>query len=285
MFLYCISTSNTGDYRNTRSNFTSLLPETIDTAIYTHMQLGLINYEAIFDSVSSNGTHPHLVLSCNPGHSEIERISSEAQYEHVEGRLYRIAVREWDSHRKPYKIIAYADSSHNITYLVYLKPARYVTSKEIVGILNSMLRTIGASNYMSFLVSKKSEKIEMYKHLVMKVHILAEFFELLGFNIYAVHITRKIPTSVQHLQFEDCDFKKYSKNTSYCALPEWTSNSVALNQYNPSYYTPSLIKIFCNNIEENICGSGYKKLLSTCPAPTSNDGMFNFFTYSIILFK
>ena len=281
--LFCVSTANSELFKdNYRNSFTNHVPQFIDKSYNYKMSLGSIHLEKSFRTIGRDDVLFLLI------HIDYNYLKSKYQdesdfipntiHDHF---LHKFTINRNDfsdtqSPEQPTTIVSY---THMAEIVIILKPGKYKNTYELINTINNDLNQLGVDKHISFKQSEEENKLTLtINKAISRCVISLKLMEILGFN---VHKTQRTIFQMKDITSRDLSkiayyiFHKIPKNTKQTIGLDLMTEKVyevtnKLLQQNT--YLPSLIKIYCSQLNEKIESSNYSRLLCVCPGIDINDG-------------
>ena len=283
--LFCVSTANSDLFKdNYRNSFTNHVPQFTDKSFNYKMSLGSIHIEKSFRTIGRDDILFLLV------HLDYNHLKSKYQDEsdYIPNTIHNHYLHKFTINRKDFSETQSQDEQpttiitwkHMAEIVIILKPGKYKNTFDLIDTINSDLKQLGVDKYILF---KHSEKEEEENRLTLSINkaisrciISFKLMEILGFNVHKSQRTIS--------QMEDITNRELSKIAYYTfnKMPKNTKNSIGLdlmtgkdyetnNKLRQNTYLPSLIKIYCSQLNETIESSNFSRLLCVCPGIDMND--------------
>ena len=263
---YCISTANPDLFKhNKRSIFTNNLPELVSRPLNYSLSLASLNFEKSFVSIDAEPGTTYILLKYSISATRKTKILKKHQ-----GKII-------------HNTITYYDERDNLMVThIGIKSDRYSSISELLTSINQIFKNLELFSQVAFRFRTKPS----YK-LQLKV---GKKIELCAIN--------NILLSVLGFNWKDFPLVKYGYKTLSDIMPNlkeiseknniytFDSSSIQLNhrfyifphgihstekEIYQNQFIPSLVKVYCKQIDENIESSGKSRLLAICPGVDNND--------------
>ena len=287
--IFCVSTANSDLFKdNFRNSFSNHLPQFSDKSFNYKMSLGSIHLEKSFRTIGRNETF-FLLIHLNYSHLE-SKYQDESDYKDYfqttfspntihEHFLNKFSINRQDTQNHDDQPSSLVKWIHMMEIVIVLRPGRYRNTLELVDTINNDLTQLGVNKYILF----KQTKVEEENKLILSINntisrciISSKLMKILGFNIH-----KSQRTIFQMGEISLSDLKKIAFY-SFNKFPKKSIKTIGLDlmtgkdyesskELRQNTYLPSLIKLYCFQLDESIESSNFTRLLAVCPGIGKND--------------
>ena len=260
--LFCVSTANSDLFKdNFRNTFTNHLPQFPDKSFNYKMSLGSIHLEKSFRTIGRNEI---IFLLFNLHYNELEsKYQDESDY--IPNTIHKHFLHKFIK-----------DQKEMVELVIILRPGRYRNTFELVDTLNYDLTQLGVNEYILFKQPDDKNKVTLtVTKSITRCIISSKLMDILGFN------THKSKRPISHLReisyktlikLANYSFRMLVKNKKIVGFELMPGKSYETkNKIRQNTYLPTLIKIYCLQLDETIESSNFTRLLAVCPGIDKND--------------
>lgn len=272
--IICVSTANTELFdTNYRNDFTNYLP-ILETNFSESLTLASLHVEKTFRTV---GKIPSIFIVIY-----LELKFLEKEFQDIIKNINKDPHIRFNTLHKHYFHLFKKKNKTFIEFVLVLRPGRYKNNQELTGTINHDFDQLGIKNYIYFSQIPKFPISGFNFVLTPKIHkciISSKLTEILGLNFSKTirqeqkinDITQRKLQKITYVNFLKTDKKR--KTIGFEIIPgNYTKTIRSLaSSTQRDFYLPSLIKVYCSQIQETIESSKYSRLLAVCPGIDQNN--------------